>query len=269
MRNRATLLAAVVTSLTLGFAPASARAESVIALSPHNIVQEGTTAKDFARADPATARYFFDQASAFTTNGSKPFAPTTPVTRYASLAAYLAAPSAPGTWVLYDIEDGNGTPAADSANPESAIGRFLATAHGRAEHAIVTPAFDLGNADTHCKKASHGGTNVKWFAQCDIAIDSVQDGGNLVVQTQSLTGTTEFDTAFRAARNSADGVAGHGFVDLEVSKNHGTAAEAVTDITNIGTGGYGGIYMQDTDADAGSASGWEAQVLGRLMADGR
>jgi len=277
------LVAAAAVSLSLTLLPGTAFA----AQATHPVIQNGFTASQFVTADPTVASYWFDRSGAIatSTNGpgqapTVPYRATTPCLRYTSEAQFasdIANSVIPnsnwpvGSCVLYDNEGGVGwpTPLAEQQDPEMYMPMFNQAAVNAGFVPITTPGLDLGNTDTTCPKSTHGGTNALWYENCHIAKYAVENssgtGSGVVVQTQSLTtDQAGYTTLYDDAKTDAAGETAGAVVYAEVSQTYGTALDATNDLQHIGKSQVLGVFVQDTNADAGTAGGWEDTVLTTL-----
>jgi hypothetical protein len=260
------------------------------ARTTHAWMQNGFTASQFVKADSSVASYFFKRSGSYgtSTNGpasspTEPYSATTPVLRFTSeaqLASDIASKVIPnstwpkGSYVLYDNESGSGwpTPADEQRDPEKYMPMFNSAAVKAGFIPVDTPALDRGKTATPGPKGTHGGSNLTWYEQCDIAKYAVADGGSraqVVVQTQSeTTSKSAFAALYNDAKSDATGENASATVYAELSQSYGTAADAVNDLGSVGQSVVMGVYLQDTNADAGQAGGWEGSVLTALKNKG-
>ena len=277
-------------TLVVLLAGALAVAGSASAQTAHAWMQNGFTASKFAHADPPVASYIFKRSGSYGTSTSgpasaptEPYSATTRVLRFTSeaqLASDVASKVIPnstwprGSYVLYDNESGTKwpTPKAEQQDPEKYMPMFNSVAVSAGFIPVDTPALDLGNTDTTCPKKTHGDSNLSWYEKCHIAGFAVQNGGKraqVVVQTQSeTTSETGFRTLYTDAKSDATGKNASATVYAELSRTYGTAMDATNDLAKIGKGTVMGVYLQDTNTDAGAAAGWEASVLATLKNNG-
>lgn len=277
-------------ALSVLLVAAIAQAGPASAQTAHAWMQSGYTARRFVKAAPSVASYIFQRSGSYGTSTSgpataptEPYGATTPVLRYTSEAQFasdVASKVIPdstwpkGSYVLYDNESGKGwpTPADEQRDPEKYMPMFNSLAARAGFVPVDTPALDLGNTDTTCPKKTHGGSTLSWYEQCHIAGYAVEDGGRgaqVVVQTQSqTTSESDFRTLYTDAKSDALAKNASATVYTELSKTYGTAADAINDLQSLGKGVVMGVYLQDTNADAGKAGGWEDTVLTGLKSDG-
>jgi hypothetical protein len=275
-----------VAAALVAFLPSLLGSTAVTAATTHSWLQNGFTAANLVSADPTVASYIFNRAGSYGTAGTttcpitEPYSATTRVLVYTSearLASDISSGVIPdscwprGSSVLYDNEGGATwpTPENEKDAPETYMPLFNKTATAAGFHAIDTPGLDLGNTDETCLKSSHGGTNLSWYERCHIAGYAAMNGASgLVVQTQSETGTSNFETLYDDAEADVDGANSAAFLDAEVSINYGTAGDATTDLNSVGSANVDGVFIQGRNADAGTRGGWEDTVLTTLKNDG-
>ncbi len=150
-------------------------------------------------------------------------------TSEATFASQVASVPA-GAKVLYDIEEGNGTPANEAASPDSFMKLFNQTAVAHGLHPVITPALDLGNVATDCAKQS-GEANWQWSVRCNLWGHSVagsQGQANSIIQGQTLTtNLANYDSLW--SQGSAEILAWFSSPKAkpgdELSGNYGTAAQ--------------------------------------------
>lgn len=278
MRRLLALIALLAGTIALA-GPASAQ-------TAHAWMQNGFTASKLVHADPSVGSYIFKRSGSYGTSANgpasaptEPFSATTAVLRFTSEAQFasdIARKVIPnstwprGSYVLYDNEGGKGwpTPADEQRNPEKYMPMFNSRAVSAGFIPVDTPALDLANTDTTCPKSTHGRNNLHWYEQCHIARFAVENGGSraqVVVQTQSeTTSGSAFRTLYSDAKSDATGSNASSTVYAELSRTYGTAPEAISDLQSIGKNVVMGVYLQDTNTDAGRAGGWESSVLTTL-----
>lgn len=275
------------------------------AATTHVWMQNGwTSTHQFASGDSAEASYFFNRSGSYGTGSDTSANPisngyaTTPClvftadTGTGSLETAISNGTIPSTtWpsgscVLYDNEAWTQTPAAEQQNPEFYMAQFNDDAYDAGFVPWDSPALDLGNTDTTCPKSTHGGTNVLWYQNCDIAKAATaitEDNGcntncpaaigGVVVQNQTQENTSGSGSTYNTLYTDAVSDVGLGATNVltEISQAQDTSGTAGTNSINavesLGTG-ISGVFLVDTNADAASSEGWEDNVMEALHTAG-
>jgi hypothetical protein len=150
-------------------------------------------------------------------------------TSEATAAQALSAGQVNTKYVVYDIEDGNGTPANESASPDAFMKLFNQAVVAAGKIPVITPGLDLGNVAQDCKKTS-GQTNEQWsIGPCNLWGHSVAGSKGLgysILQTQTeTTNLPVFDQLFNTGAQEIHSWFSTAKAGDEISTNYGTAAQ--------------------------------------------
>jgi hypothetical protein len=261
--------AAGVTSLVIHAAPADAA-------TTHNWIQNAQTESVLDKSHPATATYFFNRAGSYGTGSSTSSNPitdglkTTRVLRFTSYAQFRSDITTgiipdkmwpAGSWVEYDNEQWSQTPAAEQRDPELYMQDFGSLAHQHGFKVFMTPARDLGNVDTACRKKS-GWSNDQWYEKCHIARYAVLDGDGVVIQSQAdTTSLSAFKTLVDDGKADVHAANPSAFADAELSSTYGTPGQAYAAGSSVTVSGYF-INCSNTKVS------WENSLLGDFKTNG-
>lgn len=156
-------------------------------------------------------------------------------------------------YVLYDIEDGNGTPLNEAKQPRQFMSSFNQVAANNGFIPVITPARDLGNVALDCAK--HSGENLDaWSLRCTLwghAAVNMPTGGIVVIQSQVDTPNL---TAFKnLVSGGLSEIAQHPAATGwdEISTTYGTDAQRVTALESEPS--VGGSYFSYSTGLAGNA----------------
>lgn len=265
-------MALAIAPFTMVLAPANAAT-----VSGHPWISFEAAVNNLYQADAPAAQWGWNNTSSLVTCDGA-VSPCTPdglaapsADRFTSEATFAAdVGSIPSSikYVVYDIEDGNGTPTGESQQAATYMKDFnqIAVTHGLIP--VITPALDNGNDAVWCPKNS-GETNWQWSIRCNLWGHSVagsQGLGNSVIQGQTLTtDLANYDTLW--SQGSQEILNWFGSPKAkpwdEISTNYGTASqeEAAAQSIPSTTGLYysftsSGVSTADTVMKDLQAAGW-------------
>ncbi len=264
----AAALLALATMMTAWALPASASATS-----NHPWISFSAAVNNIYNSDAGAAQWAWgNPASLVTCSTLSPCVPdglpAASAYRFTSEVTFAAdVGSVPaGATVLYDIEEGNGTPPAEAASPRMYMKLFNQVAVANGLHPVITPALDLGNVATDCAKTS-GQSNWQWsIGPCNLwghAAAGSKGDVNVILQGQTLTtNLSEYDQLWSTGSQEVLSWFSTAKPGDELSTNYGTAAQETAAAQSIPSA-YD-LYYSVSGATVTTAD----TVLGNLQAAG-